>query len=337
MGFGVSQSAGRIEDLRFVTGRGRYVGNIDLAGMGHLALVLSPHAHARIMSIDTSAARSAPGVRAVLTGGDVVADGLGGFPPLFMPEDIGLGGTGFRTLRPLLAVDEVRSIGERVACVIADSPALASDAADLVVVTYDRLPAALDVIAATQPGAPAVHAENPSNVCFRVNFGDDAAVDRVFSAAHHVTSIDIRNQRLSANPIEPRAAVGVYEPAEDSYTLYCTSQNPHGWRQMIAGAVLHVSETRLRVVSPDVGGGFGMKADAYPDDALVLWAARRTGRPVKWVASRSESLATDNHARDQAVHGEIALDGDARIVGLRVRSKPADSPPYATLGLPIQI
>jgi aerobic carbon-monoxide dehydrogenase large subunit len=323
MKFGTSQPVGRVEDLRFVTGRGRYVGDIDLAGMGHMALVLSSHAHARIVSIDARAAQSSPGVRAVLTGSDMVADGLGGFPPLFMPEDIGLGSGGFRTLRPLLAVDEVRCVGERIACVIADTAAQARDAADKVIVTYERLPAALDVTAATLPDAPAVHAANPSNICFRVNFGDEVAVDKVFAAAHHVTSMDIRNQRLSANPIEPRAAVGVYQSAEGSYTLYCTSQNPHGWRQMIAGAVLHVPETQLRVVSPDVGGGFGVKADAYPDDALVLWAARRTGQPVKWVATRSESLATDNHARDQVVHGEIAFDARARIVGLRVRSQQA--------------
>jgi aerobic carbon-monoxide dehydrogenase large subunit len=323
MGFGMSQPGSRVEDLRFLTGRGNYVGDIDLPGMGHLALVLSPHAHARVVSIDTSAASSAPGVRAVFTGSDVVADGLGGFPPLFMPQDIGLGGTGFRTLRPLMAVDEVRCVGERVACVVADSPAQARDAADMIVVAYDRLPAALDVVAATQPDAPAVHADNPSNICFRVNFGNEAAVAAVFSTAHHVTSLDIRNQRLSANPIEPRAAVGVFDRAGGLYTLYCTSQNPHGWRQMIAGAVLHEPESRVRVISPDVGGGFGMKADAYPDDALVLWTARRTGRPVKWVASRSESLATDNHARDQVVHGELAFDAEARIVGMRIRSKQA--------------
>ncbi len=321
MAFGESQAFRRVEDRRFLVGSGNYVGNIELPRMGHGAALLSTYAHAMIRSIDVSAALAAPGVRCVLTGSDAVADGLGGFPPLFMPSDIGLGSGGYRTIRPVIANDRVRSVGERVAFVVADSAAQARDAAESIVVEYERLPAALDVAAALSPGAPPVHDANPGNVCFEVAFGDRVATDAAFATAPHVVRIDVRNQRLSANAIEPRAAVGVYDAAGDHYTLYCTSQNPHGWRQMIAGAVFHLPESKFRVVSPDVGGGFGMKADAYPDDALVLWAARRTGRPVKWVATRSESLATDNHARDQVVHGELAIDSDGKILGVRVDSR----------------
>ena len=306
------------EDQRFVVGNGDYVGGMQLHGMGHAVLVLSTHAHALIRSVDISAAVRSPGVRCVLTGDDVIADGLGGLPPLFMPEDIGLGSKGFRTVRPLLTVGKVRSVGDRVAFVVADSEAEARDAADQVVVDYEPLASVTDVAKARDSDAPAVHDDNPGNLCYSVSFGNEAAVTAAFAAAAHITTLDVRNQRLSANPIEPRAAVGVYDASRGFYTLYGTAQNPHGWRQMLAGAVFHMPESRLRVVSPDVGGGFGMKADAYPEDALVLWAARRTGKPVKWVATRSDSLAGDNHGRDNVAHGEMAFDADGRILALRV-------------------
>jgi aerobic carbon-monoxide dehydrogenase large subunit len=321
MGFGIGQSAHRVEDRRFLTGTGRYVGDIDLPGQCHGALVLSTEAHAFFMHVDISAALASPGVRCVLTGADAIADGLGGFPPLFMPEDIGLGPKGYRSLRPVLAADKVRCVGERIAFVVADTAAQARDAAELVVVTYDVLPAVVHPDDALAPGAVAVHEDNPGNECCRVEFGNAAAVEAAFASAAHVISIDLDNQRLTATSIEPRCAIGSFDAASDFYTLYTSCQNPHGARQMIAGAVFHQPESKFRVISPDVGGGFGMKADAYPDDALVLWASRRCGHPVKWVPSRSESLAIDNHGRDQAVHGELALSVDGKIAGVRVRSR----------------
>ena len=321
MRFGIGQSVHRVEDRRFLTGHGRYVGDVDLPGQCHGALVLSTYAHARIIGIDVSAASLAPGVRCVLTGVDALADGLGGFPPLFMPEDIGLGPKGYRSIRPVLVADKVRCVGDRVAFVVADSAAQARDAADLVVVTYEPLPAVVHPDDALAPGAVAVHDDNPGNECCRVEFGNAAAVDVAFASAAHVISLDLENQRLAATSIEPRSAIGTYDASSDFYTLYTSCQNPHGARQMIAGAIFHQPESKFRVISPDVGGGFGMKADAYPEDALVLWASRRLGRPVKWIPTRSEALASDNHGRDQAVHGELALDGDGKILGVRVRSR----------------
>ena len=321
MRFGIGKSAHRVEDRRFLTGEGRYVGDIDLPGQCHGALVLSIHAHARLVHVDTTKALVAPGVRCVLTGADAVADGLGGLPPLFLPEDIGLGPKGYRSVRPILVADKVRCVGDRVAFVVADTAAQARDAADLVEVIYEPLPAVIHPDDALTPGAPALHDDNPGNECCRVEFGNAAATDAAFGGAAHVVTLDIENQRLTAMSIEPRCAIGYFDRTNDFYTLYTSSQNPHGVRQMVAGAVFHLPEEKFRVVSPDVGGGFGMKADAYPDDALVLWASRRCGRPVKWVPTRSEALAADNHGRDQAVHGELALDDDGKILAARVRSR----------------
>jgi carbon-monoxide dehydrogenase large subunit len=317
--FGIGQPVRRTEDRRFITGRGRYVDDITLPRQAHGVLLLSPHAHADIIRIDTAAAQAAPGVLCVLTAADIAAEGLGGFPPLFMPEDMG-GPPGFRTNRPVLAQDRVRFVGDRVAFVVAETQAQARDAAELIEVEYNPLPALVSVEQAVAEGAAPIWEACPGNASFTLAFGDKAATDAVFATAPRQVKLKLVNNRLSANAMEPRAAIGVHDSAEDGFTLYTTSQNPHGARQMLAQVIFHMAETKLRVISPDVGGGFGMKADPYPEDALVLLAARRLGRPVKWVASRSESLLTDTHGRDQVVVGELALDNDGRILAIRAEA-----------------
>ena len=317
--FGIGQPVSRLEDPRFITGRGRYVDDIGLPQQCYGVVVMSPHAHARIKSIDTAKAKAAPGVVAVLTGADVEADKLGSFSPI-MPEDMG-GPKGYRTLRSILSVGKVRSVGERVAFVVAETLAQARDAADLVEVDYEPLPSVVTLEDAVKPGAPAVWDEAPNNVSVALMMGNKEATDAAFANAKHVVTLKLNNSRVSANTIEPRAAIGQYHPDSGNYTLYSTSQNPHGTRAHVAGNVLKVPENKLRVISPDVGGGFGMKNGNYPEDALVCWASRRcSGRPVKWVATRSESFLGDAHGRDQVVTGELALDEKGKILGMRMNA-----------------
>ena len=316
--FGIGQPVRRVEDQRFLTGRARYVDDIQLPQMLHGAVVMSPHAHARIASIDTKPALEMPGVYLVLTGTDVKQEGLGGIPPLFMPEDMG-GPKGYRTFRPLLEPAKARYVGDRIAFVVADTPELARIAAEKVEVEYEPLPAVVSVADAAKEGAPKVWDDNPAgNLAFPLMMGNKEATDAAFAKAKHKVSLRLYNNRVSANTMEPRAAIGDY--ANDSFTLYTSSQNPHGVRGILAGAVLKIPETRLRVVSPDVGGGFGMKGDIYPEDGLVLVASRRLGRPVKWVATRTEALLGDNHGRDQLVSAEMALDDAGRILAVRVQA-----------------
>lgn len=309
----------RVEDHRFLTGQGRYVDDIALPGMVHGVPLLSPYPHARVVSIDTAQALASPGVLAVLTGADLEQAGLGGMPPLFMPEDMG-GPKGYRTYRPLLVSDRVRCVGDRVAFVVAETVAQARDALELIEVEYDALPSVTALEDAAKDDAPQLWDGAPGNKCCVVMYGSEAETEAAFAQAAHVTVLHIENNRLSANSIEPRGAIGSHDASDGSYLLYTSSQNPHGARQMLAANVFHISETMLRVVSPDVGGGFGMKADAYPEDGLVLWAAQVCGRPVKWIPSRSESIATDNHGRDQRVKAELALTAEGKILGMRVRS-----------------
>jgi len=317
--FGIGQPVSRLEDPRFITGRGRYVDDIGLPQQCYGVVVMSPHAHARIKSINTAKAKAAPGVVAVLTGADVEADKLGSFSPI-MPEDMG-GPKGYRTLRSILAVGKVRSVGERVAFAVAETLAQARDAADLVEVEYEPLLSVVTLEDAVKPGAPAVWDEAPNNVSVALMMGNKEATDAAFANAKHVVTLKLNNSRVSANTIEPRAAIGQYHPDSGSYTLYSTSQNPHGTRAHVAGNVLKVPENKLRVISPDVGGGFGMKNGNYPEDALVCWASRRCdGRPVKWVATRSESFLGDAHGRDQVVTGELALDEKGKILGMRMNA-----------------
>jgi carbon-monoxide dehydrogenase large subunit len=314
--FGIGQAVRRVEDQRFTTGAGAFVGDLTLPRQCYGVAVLSPHGHAIIKSVDVTAAKAAPGVLCVLTGADAVIDKISGVPPFFMPDSWG-GPKGFPTTRPVLLADRVRCVGDHVAFVVADTETEARDAAELVAVDYEPLAALVDLEQAAQSGAPKIWDDCPNgNVAVTIGFGDKAATDAAFAKAKHVAKVRLVNNRITANPIEPRSAVGVHDAADGKFTLYTTSQDPHSVRAAVSAA-LHLPESKIRVLSPDVGGGFGMKANLYPDDILVLWAAKRCGRPVKWTATRSESLLLDNHARDQVVYGELALDGNGKFLAIR--------------------
>ena len=316
--FGIGQAVRRVEDRRFLLGQGRYVDDISLPGQCHGVTVLSPHAHARIKRIDVAKAKAAPGVLCVLTGADAVAEKLGSFTAHLMPEDFGAP-KGHRTFQPVLNAEKVRFVGDRVAFVVAETLTQARDAAELVEMDYEPLPAVVDLEDATKDGAPKVWEDCPQgNVGFRLMFGNKEATDAAFAQAKHVVQLRVENNRLSPVAMEPRAAIGDYNAAEDSYTLYTTSQNPHGVR-MEMSHIFHEPENRIRVIAPDVGGGFGLKGNPFPDDALALWAARRLRRPVKWVASRSESMLTDHCGRETVYYGELALDAHGKILALRAR------------------
>jgi carbon-monoxide dehydrogenase large subunit len=317
--YGIGQSVRRVEDVRFLTGRGRFVDDIELPHQTHAVVVLSPHAHARIKRIDCTAARGAAGVVCVLTGEDVKADRLGGLPPNFMPEDVG-GPKGLRTRRPILVSDQVRCVGDRVAMVVAETLDQARDAAERLVIDYEPLPAVANIEDAIKAGAPAVWDECPGNVSFTLANGDEKATQAAFAKAVHTVSLRLENNRLAPNAMEPRAAIGDYDAADDNFTLYTSSQAPHAVRSEVAGHVFGLPETRFRVIAPDVGGGFGVKADAYPEDALVLWASRRCGRPVRWIATRADSIAGDNHGRDQVVYADLALDARGKILAIRAHA-----------------
>ncbi|MES3150804.1 xanthine dehydrogenase family protein molybdopterin-binding subunit [Sphingomonas faeni] len=320
--FGIGQAVRRDEDRRFVTGRGSYVDDLRVPHLAYAAVVYSSHAHGLIRSVNVDAARHADSVLDVLTGMDALADGIGGLPPYFMPADMG-GPLGYRTIRPILVSERVRCVGDRVAVVVAETLRAARDAAGLIEIEIEALPAVTTPDGAARSGAPLVWDDCASNSCFTLAFGDAVSTDAAFSDAAHIVSLTIRNNRVSANSIEPRAAVGIVNPADGRMTLHTSSQNPHGVRKMLADAVFGIPEADLRVISPDVGGGFGMKADAYPEDAIVLWASRRVGRPVKWVATRSEALMGDNHGRDQVAKASLALDAEGRALGLRVEARHA--------------
>jgi carbon-monoxide dehydrogenase large subunit len=316
--FGIGQAVRRVEDQRFLQGHGRYVDDISLPGLCHGVTVLSPHAHARIKRIDVSKAKAAPGVLVVLTGADAVAEHLGSFTAHLMPEDFGAP-KGHRTFQPVLNAEKVRFVGDRVAFVVAETATQARDAAELIEVDYEPLPTVVTLEDAAKDGAPKVWDDNAmGNVGFRLMFGSKDATDAAFAKAKHVVKLRVENNRLSPVAMEPRVAIGDYNAADDFYTLYSSSQNPHGAR-MEMSHVFHVAENRIRVVAPDVGGGFGLKGGPFPDDALVLWASRRVRRPVKWVASRSESMLTDHCGREMVYYGELALDEQGKILALRAR------------------
>ncbi len=316
MRFGIGQPVARKEDPRFLTGRGRFIADIDLARQAHAVFVFSPHAHARIRAIDKSAAEQAPAIHAVLTGQDWAADGLGTLDPEVMPEDMG-GPKGYRTKRPPLAIDRVRYVGERVAVVIAASEALARDAAELIAIDYEVLPAVVRAQDAVSPDAALVHDEVPGNIVVSLRMGNADAVEPAFARAQHVARLSLVNNRITAVTMEPRGCIAEYDAGTGRYTLTTSTQNVHGVRQTLAHQILHVPESRIRVVAHDVGGGFGMKGQLYPEEAVVVWAARRVGRPVKWIPSRSEALLGDNDGRDQIVEAELAIAADGRFLALR--------------------
>ena len=316
----VGQSVKRVEDKRFITGKGRYVDDMVLPDMTHAAVVRSDVAHANLRGIDAGEASRAPGVVAVLTGADMEADGIAGLPCGWQ-VDFKNGDTMKEPAHPALAVGKVRHVGDAVAVVIAETREQAADAAELVEVDYEELPAVVDVVAATQDGAPQLFDDVPNNIPFDWELGDKAAADAGIAAADHVTTLEFRNQRLIPNAIEPRAAIGDYDDSRDHYTLYTTSQNPHVIRLLMSAFVMGIPEHKVRVVSPDVGGGFGSKIFHYAEEVIVTWASRRLGRPVKWTAQRSESFVTDAHGRDHATKAEMGFDADGRITALRVDTR----------------
>ncbi|HEY7763449.1 MAG TPA: xanthine dehydrogenase family protein molybdopterin-binding subunit [Aestuariivirgaceae bacterium] len=317
---GIGARVRRKEDRRFITGRANYTDDINLKNQTYGYFVRSPHAHATIDSINISQALKAPGVIAVLTGEDLAADKLGGLICGWMihskdgsPMKVGP--------HPALAQGKVRYVGDHVAIVVAKTKAQAKAAGELVRVSYGELPAVVDPADAQKSGGPPVHDLAPNNTVFEWALGDKAATDGAFARASHVTKMNIVNNRLVPNAIEPRAAIGSYDAASDHFTLYTTSQNPHVARLVISAFVGIAPENKLRVVAPDVGGGFGSKIFIYAEEVLCLWASKRIGgRPVKWTAERTESFQADAHGRDHVTEAELAMDQSGKIIGLRVKT-----------------
>lgn len=309
----IGEPALRTEDLRFLTGRGQFVDDIHIPDIAYGYVLRSPHAHARIRKIDTGAALRAPGVLLALTAADIARDQLGELQCRFFPAV-----PAFRPTHPILASKKVRHVGDRVAFVVAETLNQAKDAAELIDIDYEILPAAVRPEDALREGAPRVWDEAESNLCFRLENGDRAEVDAAFAKAAHISKLEMHYPRASANPIEPRATIGLFDRYLDRYTLHAPSQAPFRARDIIAGHVLRIPEANLRVVAPDIGGGFGMKGTVYPEDALVLLAASKINRPVKWTADRSESFLSDMHGRDLVATGQMALAEDGKILALRV-------------------
>jgi len=315
--FAVGQSVRRIEDPRLLQGFGRYSDDVSLPRQAYAVVVRSPHAHAAIRSIDASAARRAGGVLAVLTGADLAADGLGNLPTDRTRKRRD-GSPAFATPRPALVRDRARHVGDPVALVVAETVEQAVDAAELVAVEYEPLPAVAATADAVRAGAPAVWAEAPDNVAFVWEAGNKDAVARGFAGAAHVTRLDFVVSRVAAAPLEPRGAVGEWDRRTGRYTLHTGIQAPHGLRTLLADQVFRVPQSHLRVITGEVGGSFGMKSGVYPEPVLVLWAAKRLGRPVKWTSDRREGFVTDEHGRDNVSTAELALDGNGKFLALRV-------------------
>jgi carbon-monoxide dehydrogenase large subunit len=315
---GIGAAVRRKEDVRFLTGRGTYTDDIARHGQTHAYIIRSSQPHALIKRIDTSKAKAAPGVVAVFTGADMAADGVGGLPCGWLVKNKD-GSPMKEPAHPPLVVDTVRHVGDHIAVVIAETKAQAKDAAELVEIEFAPLAAVVDSLDALKVGAPQVHGDAaPGNLCYDWELGDKAAVDAAFARAHKVAKIDLFNNRLIPNAMEPRAATGDYDPASGDYTLYTTSQNPHVIRLLMGAFVLHIPESKLRVYAPDVGGGFGSKIYHYAEEAIVTWAAGKIRRPVRWTADRSESFMSDAHGRDHHSHAELALDKDGKFLALRV-------------------
>jgi carbon-monoxide dehydrogenase large subunit len=317
MGIGVAVK--RKEDARFLTGKGTYTDDIVRPGQLHAYVLRSPFAHARIVSIDAGAARSSPGVVAIYTGEDLAAAKVGGVPCGWQITNKD-GSKMKEPAHPVLGIGKVRHVGDPVALVVAETKAQARAAALAIAVEYDELPAVISMPQAIAGGAAAVHDDAPDNTCFDWAIGDAAAADAAFARAAHVTRLELTNNRLVPNAMEPRAANAEYDRATGDTTLYTTSQNPHLIRLLLGAFVLGIPEHKLRVVAPDVGGGFGSKIFHYAEEVLVTFAARQLGRPVKWTAERSESFMSDAHGRDHVTRAELAIDADGRFIGLRVKT-----------------
>ncbi|MGH7210330.1 MAG: xanthine dehydrogenase family protein molybdopterin-binding subunit, partial [Acetobacteraceae bacterium] len=313
---GIGASVRRKEDGRFLRGRGAYVDDMNRPGQLHAVIKRADRPHARIRGIDAEAAKAAPGVVAVYLGADMAVDGVGGLPCGWQIHSKD-GSPMAEPPHPVIATDRVRHVGDPVAVVIAETRAQAKDAAELLAIDYEDLPAYGTMREAIASGATALHEGAAGNVCYDWEIGDRAAVDAAFARAAHVVKLEFVNNRLIPNAMEPRAAIGECSSAGD-YTLWTTSQNPHVIRLLMGAFVLHIPASKLRVVAPDVGGGFGSKIFHYAAEAIVTWAAGKLRRPVKWTAERTESFMSDAHGRDHESSAELALDGDGNFLALRV-------------------
>ena len=315
---GIGASTKRREDVRFLTGKGRYTDDISLPGQAYVYFLRSDVAHGRLNKVDTSVAQNMPGVVRIFTGADF--EGVGGIPCGWQVTDRH-GNPMQEPPHPVLAQGKVRHVGDPIAAVVAETAAQARNAAEAIELDIEELPAVVDMAAALSDGSAKVHDELDNNLCYDWVFGsDDAAMEAAFSSAAHVTTLELVNNRLVANPMEPRVAVGDYNSTNDESTLYTTSQNPHVIRLLMGAFVLGIPEHKLRVIAPDVGGGFGSKIFHYAEEAFCTFAAKAIGRPVKWTASRSEAFITDAHGRDHVTKIELAMDADNNFTGLRTHT-----------------
>ena len=316
--FGIGQPVTRFEDPRLLRGEGRFVNDINLPGQAYLVFVRSPHAHAKIVSIDAEAAMQAPGVLGVYTVEDLITDGLG-LPSVTLKRSRPDGSPMFWKAHRGLAEERVRYVGDPVAAVVAMTLALAQDAAELVNVVYEDLPS-VTVTSQAEGAHAAVWDECPDNVCNVFEVGNKAATDAAFARAAHVVKRTYTISRVHSQYMETRGALGSYDPGEERYTLQADSQYPHRIRELLAKSIFNVPEQKIRVVANDVGGALGVKGWAYVEHRLVLWLAKKLGRPVKWACERSEALLADEHSRDVVSEAELALDGEGRFLALRVRN-----------------
>src|SRR5438477_1941929 len=316
---GIGAAVRRKEDFRFITGKGQYTDDISRPGQTYIHFVRSPHAHAKITNIDGAEAKKMPGVVAVLTGADLANDKIGNLICgwAITSKD---GSPMKMSAHPAIANVKACHVGDAVAVVIAETLGQAKDAAEKVKVDYDLLPALCDPAKAQDQGAPQIHEVAPRNTIYQWHLGDAKAVEAAFKTARHVTKLDFINNRLVPNAIEPRAAIGEYDAGSESLTLWNTTQNPHVARLVMSAFVGLAPEHKLRVIAPDVGGGFGSKIFIYPEEVVCLWAARKVGRPVKWVAERSEAFLTDAHGRDHVTHAEMVFDAEGKATALRVKT-----------------
>ncbi len=317
--FSIGQSVRRREDPRLLMGRGRYFDDLKLADQLFAAIVRSPHAHADIRGIDSGEALAIPGVHAVLTGEDYRADGLGSMPSMaiYKKRD---GGPMVVPFRPAIAVGRAMHVGYPVAVVVADTPELARDAAERVTATYAPRPAVVSARDAFEPGAPQLYDECPNNESYYYEAGNKAAVEAAFARADHVVEQRLVINRVTANTMEPRGVTGEYDAGTGRYTLHCGFQRPWLFRNAIAESVLKIPESQLRLITGDIGGSYGLRGSIYPEIILMLWAARRVGRPVKWLATRNEAHISDDDARDNIVDAALALDRNGTFLGVKIRS-----------------
>ena len=312
----IGESLRRKEDVRFLTGAGNYTDDVDQANQKYAVFVRSPHAHARVKGVDTAAAAAMPGVAGVFSGKDIEGK-MGGLPCGWLISNPD-GSPMKEPPHPILAIGKVRYVGDHVAMVVADTLQQAKDAAEAVQVDYEELAPVIDM--RTARNGPALHDEAPDNHCYKWTLGDKAAVDAAFAGAAHVTKLDITNNRLIPNAIEPRAANASYNRATDEYVLYVANQNPHVERLLMTAFVLQLPEHKVRVVAPDVGGGFGSKIFLYAEDVALTWAAKQLNCAIKWTAERSESFVSDAHGRDHITHAEMAMDKDGKFLAMRVHT-----------------